>query len=168
MKRIKIRKGFHRPLSLIPACFRYMGDSKGSQKIAMTLVFTDSCRYYLNGGDQRDWNKLFGFGYGWKGIHQNSARFVWRYDPGTDKIEIATYYYINGQREYEIVRKVSLNKETHFEIERDRNRVWFYIDGEFMDYNDAFVIKKRCLMFGCYVYFGGNRKAPQDIVILKI
>lgn len=48
-----------------------------------------------------------------------------------------------------------------FEIERDGNHVSFYIDDEFMDYNDAFKTERCLLTFGCGLYFGGNRRASR-------
>ena len=36
-----------------------------------------------------------------------------------------------------------------------------------MDYNDAFKTERCLLTFGCGFYFGGNRRAPQDIIIYK-
>lgn len=167
MKKVTIHKGFHRPFTLIPACFRNVSRVRKNEKqiISKSIIFTDSCRYILDGSDQHDWNKLFGICFGWRGIHKNSARFVWRYNVATDRIDVATYYYIDGNREFEKVASLPLDTEAKFEIERDGNHVSFYIDDEFMDYNDAFKTERCMLTFGCGLYFGGNRRAPQDIII---
>ena len=167
MKKVTIYKGFHRPFTLIPACFRNISRIRSYKKqiIAKTITFTDSCRYYLTGNDQHDWNKLFGICFGWNGIHKNSARFVWRYNPGTDRIEITTYYYIDGQRVFENPFTLQINEPVKLVIEREDNKLWFYINDEFFDYIE---FETQCkFTFGCGLYFGGNRRAPQDIIIYK-
>lgn len=52
--------GFHRPIQLIPPCLKFISWKKEFM-ISKIVVFTDSCRYILDKGDQHDWNKLFGF-----------------------------------------------------------------------------------------------------------
>lgn len=167
MQKVTIHKGFHRPLTLIPAGLHYISRINRTKKqaIIVIVVFTDSCRYYLNNADQQDWNKLIGICFGIRGIDEDSARFAWRYNPGTDRIEIATYYYIKGQREWEKVATVQIGETVKFEIEREGNQVWFYMNDEFMDYNNSFDISKCRFTFGCGLYFGGNKKAPQNITL---
>lgn len=73
--------------------------------IEKKILFTDSCRYNV-GTEQKDWNKLFGMSFGFFPLvkqfqmHENSARFGWRYNPDTDRIEVAPYLYTDGKREY--------------------------------------------------------------------
>lgn len=76
--------------------------------IGAVVKFTDSCRYVTkNPKNQSAWNKLFGQSWGFFPLieqyrmHYNSSRFTWRYDIESDCIEVAAYYYVNGQRFYE-------------------------------------------------------------------
>ena len=92
---------------------------------------------------------------------------MWRYNVATDMIDIATYYYIGGDREFRKVISLRLNARTKFEIEREGNRVWFYINDEFMDYDDAFKTEGSLFTFRCGFYFGGNRTAPHNIMIYE-
>lgn len=165
MKKVTIHKGFHRPFTFIPACFKNISRVKDNQIITIKVIFTDSCRYTLDGEDQADWNKLDGICFGWRGIHMDSARLVWRYNSGTDVIEIATYCYVNGQREVEKIVTIHINEPVKLTIEREGNKIWFYANDEFMTYNDAFKVGNSLLTFGCGLYFGGNRRAPHDITI---
>jgi hypothetical protein len=76
--------------------------------IGAIVKFTDSCRYVTKDPqNQADWNKLFGQSWGFFPLikqyqmHYNSSRFAWRYNIENDCIEVAAYYYVNGQRFYE-------------------------------------------------------------------
>lgn len=153
--------GFHRPIQLIPPCLKFISWKKEFM-ISKIVVFTDSCRYILDKGDQHDWNKLFGFFYGIFGIHKNSVRFVWRYDPIMDKIEIAAYYYSDGQRIYTIVKIVDINTPVVLTISRIKESIMMSCDGII---KDGMKIQSNKLAFGCGLYFGGNRRAPQNITI---
>ena len=160
-----IRKGFHRPFQLIPPCLRFFSIRRDF-KISRTFVFTKSCRYMLDGGDQMDWNKLFGFCYGVNGIHANSVRFVWRYSPSRNMVEIATYCYKNRKRIYKIVDSVCIGKPIYLSISRrvdiEDDIIFFHCDLKVVD---RIIMESNKFVFGCGLYFGGNRTAPQDITI---
>ncbi|MBR6774572.1 MAG: hypothetical protein IKM23_02510 [Bacteroidales bacterium] len=165
MKKQTIRKGFHRPFQLIPPCLKFFSVRKDFY-IRRTFFFTKSCRYMLDGGDQMDWNKLFGFCYGVKGIHVNSVRFAWRYSASRDMIEIATYCYKNSKRIYKIVGTVCIGKPVTLSIRRCvdiEDDVIFFLCG--FNVVDRIIIESDKFVFGCGLYFGGNRRAPQDIII---
>ena len=167
MKKITIHKGFHRPFSFIPACFKGMTTEK-KFRIKKKIKFTESCKYNLRNNDQYDWNKLFGVCFGIFGIHKNSARFVWRYVPYfKEVIEIGVYYYKNGKRSAQRVFFAQVGEEREYEIEvftdTDGTYITFYIDETHLDIEKFEVNSK--VTFGCGLYFGGNRRAPQDISI---
>lgn len=166
MKKFIIKEGRHRPFSLIPACIKGMciGDSIIKKKV----MFTQSCRYYLNNGDQQDWNKLFGVCFGLFGIHKDSARLVWRYNPQYDVIEIAVYYYKDGTRTFQKVFDVAIGEERTFEMELYHSEGFTYV-ATFVDEctqldNERFD-KDNYIALGCGLYFGGNQTAPHDIEI---
>lgn len=160
MKKQIIPKGFHRPLQLIPACFKNM---KSGLKFSLTkeIEFTDSCRYKLYSDDQYDWNKLFGVCAGIFGVHTNSGRFAWRYSNGM--IEIAIYTYINGERDASPVKTVPINKRIKFDIRRNFNYLSYYINDRFV--GESWIGTDNNMLWGCGLYFGGNRRAPQTIIV---
>lgn len=172
MKTNLIKKGFHRPLTLLPAFIRSMGWKEFYMD--RTFMFTENSKYNLNDSDQLDWNKLIGVCYGVFGIHKNSDRIVWRYDAERDVFELAAYWYNNGERGYKILSTVEVGEEF-----RVRMRV-IYREGRYRTEYKLYKVEKtftydnyhediskynkfRC---SCWIYFGGNRKAPKDIVVL--
>lgn len=160
MKKQIILRGFHRPLQLIPACFKNM---KSGLIFSLTkeIEFTDSCRYNLHSDDQHDWNKLFGVCAGIFGIHTNSGRFAWRYSNGM--IEIAIYTYINGERDASPVKTIPINKRFKFDIRRHFNYLSYYINDKLV--GESWIGAGNNTLWGCGLYFGGNRRAPQTIIV---
>lgn len=76
-------------------------------RYTIKVVFNETAKYISDNHDnQKDWNKLAGVSWGFKPLakqfqmHENSSRWGWRYNPETDCVEIAPYYYNNGQRHY--------------------------------------------------------------------
>lgn len=181
-----------------------------SNIIEKKVKFTESSKYILYDGniisvDQEDLNKLFGFTSGifgrigeklentpkqdlpyyYTSAHWNSARFVWRYNPSTDKMEITWYIYDNGIRMYntsdivsidfdkEYVMSITKNKKTYtFKIYEllapktaikkvlllnDYKLIW---NKEIMVSNVISNIGKKLVLF-----FGGNKVAPNNIKI---
>lgn len=159
MKKQIILKGFHRPLQLIPACFKNMRRGEVFS-LSKTIMFTDSCRYRLPYGDQMDWNKLFGL---CRRIHKDSGRFAWRYNVRTGMIEIAMYSYICGERNIDMLKSVPVNKPIKFSILRKYDYLCYYINDYLV--GETWIGKKYNLLWGCGLYFGGNRRAPQTIIV---
>lgn len=176
MKKYIIPKGFHRPLRLLPAFLRCRPTiCDAIKKYAIyesrkRIIFTESCRYSLDNGDQSDWNKLFGFCFGVLGIHRNSLRAVWRYNPETDLIDVAMYYYIDGERNYNICTSVPVNTICNVTLiyEKYDEKAYLSVSGVYSGSvmkNASFPVGKP--VFGCGLYFGGNRRAPQKITIYE-
>ncbi len=169
MEKLTIRKGRHRPFKIIPACFREMSFNIHSIPQVRYVRFTDSCRYDLGDGDQKDWNKLYGYCRGILGIHEDSVRVVWRYNKDTGMIELGLYRYMNGKRIFpEHIFSVRIDEDITVKLEfrsddiylniiTESRSEWEFVKSPF-DY-------KKSLLFGCGLYFGGNRTAPQDITI---
>jgi len=173
----KILKGFH----LAKNDFTYPMVHSGLMNKKVT--FTDSCRYILDNEDQKDWNKLFGFSFGFFPLfkqymqHQNSFRIGWRYNPESDKIEITPYYYIDGKRHFNTDPKdiISLNLNECYIITicvdvaggyikaRHSNKT-FITDVFFVPFYNTNVYKP--YGFKAPLYFGGTDKTPQDIEII--
>lgn len=160
MKRQIILRGFHRPLQLIPACFRNMKIGE-TFKFSKTVVFTDSCKYDLKSLDQYDWNKLFGIST--ERIHKDSWRFAWR-NLNNNSVEVCTYCYDNGKRWTSSIATLSLGMPHTFTIERDKDGyMLFKVNNKYLaEVHDE---KKRKFFWGCGLYFGGNKRAPHNIVV---
>lgn len=161
MKKQIILKGFHRPLQLIPACFKNMKKRTYYFSLTKEIKFTDSCRYNLHSNDQHDWNKLFGVCAGIFGIHTNSGRFAWRYSNGM--IEIAIYTYINGERDASLVKTIPINRRFKFDIRRQFNYLRYFINDQLV--GESWIGADNSTLWGCGLYFGGNRRAPQTIIV---
>lgn len=168
-----IFKGFRRPWP-----FRIIGlQSQEDYMMRKSFTFTESCRYDLNSDDQYDWNKLYGASFGLFGIHKNSVRFVWRYNKTTDKIDIAAYWYLNGERCWYELCSVEIGKRFNFKITFLKNSTVFSPDVVFTVLDDYVPIAKYYLSidektfekdrYCCGIYFGGNRRAPQRIEIIE-
>ena len=168
MKTLNILKGFHRPFSLLPACFSNIKLNRRINHIwSREYIFDESCEYLLDNGDQYDWNKLYGWTFGALGIHNDSIRIVWRYNPITKLIELASYYYIDGKRLYFQLAtcKIGEKIKTSIEVLDNKTRITITTDKTYiklMDFNESV---KRKPLFGCGLYFGGNRTAPHNITV---
>ena len=141
--------------------------------IERKVTFTDSCRYNV-GTEQQDWNKLFGMSFGFFPLfkqfqmHENSARFGWRYNPSTDKIEVAPYLYTNGKREYAEtlgieVFSCEIGKEYTMSITPFASFVLYSINSTKWALNQNIPSQKG---FTAPLYFGGTCPAPHIIEVL--
>ena len=137
------------------------------------VVFTDSCRYYI-GEDQKDWNKLTGVSFGFTPLikqfqmHENSARFGWRYDVQSDMIEVAPYLYTNGKREYAETLGLEtffceIGKEYDLSITAYATYVMYNIGAKHWAIEQNIPAHRG---FTAPIYFGGNKRAPHTIEVL--
>jgi len=133
--------------------------------------FDSSAIYKFNDEDQYDINKLFGFSIGLH--HHNSFRFGWRPNKNLDKIEILGYEYLNKKRlpEYKVC-DVNLNEWYNYQLKYDhlKNEISYTITKDNLVYNISHLVQiKRKLNIGyrLNLYFGGNKKAPHNIIIYK-
>ena len=167
MRKQTIFNGFHRPLSIIPACFKQMKLDRSKPHVwTKDVLFDESCEYLLDNGDQWDWNKLYGWCFGVFGIHENSVRVAWRYNPMIKKIELALYYYKNGKMIVRPMTDVKIGEvvRTSINVYTDKVRVCIesgkcYV--QTIDFEDTLLYN--IPLFGCGLYFGGNRTAPHRI-----
>jgi hypothetical protein len=146
-----------------------------SKNLKYRITFTESCRYDIGSEDQGDINKLFGFGHINLNViykkdgklkfrpmhHYSSVRFGWRYNLQTDKIEILSYYYDRGIRNYSLICDVEINESFIYEIKELSESSYV------LNINDNFStivnIPTKSLKYILGLYFGGNKKAPHDI-----
>lgn len=165
MKKHVIFKWFRRPFP-----FRIVGLNEIDDHIyKKSFKFTNSCKYNLKTKDQMDWNKLYGVSFGIFGIHKNSARFTWRYNLTTEKIEIGAYWYSHGYRNHYKICDIEINDIVNFKLTFLHDSITFTVlddlvpIGKYVLYFDENILKKQ--KYECGIYFGGNRRAPQTITI---
>lgn len=143
-----------------------------SFSIIKHFKFSNSCIYHFDDDDQYDVNKLFGFSIGFH--HNNSCRFGWRPNKDLTKIEIVGYEYHNKVRIPTIpICEVELNKWYEYKIiYLSGFKTVHYIVGDAVNnfvggYNTIELKNKFSLGYTLRLYFGGNKKAPHNIVIYK-
>ena len=165
-----IREGMHRPLGIIPAFLRNMRICRSKGRIiGYDFFINDTYEYLIGGGDQMDWNKMYGWSFGIN-HHQNSIRIVWRYNAKDDAVEFAPYAYIGGKRilpsDKQIVRGfIGGAISTSIEVLDDTAKVTI-CNGDVKN-TTQFVFSgcEKKPLLGLWIYFGGNRTAPHDIKI---
>ena len=167
MIKIRIKKGRHYPY-LIPIMFPFCVKKNRTNFRSAMFKFTDSCMFNLYDEDQWDVNKLFGFSIG---HHHNrsSFRFGWRPILSENKIEIVAYEYHDGFRMKTMpICRIELNEWHRFSLSynNETNKSYYFVNDECFT-NKVKLEKKSGLGYTLGVYFGGNEKAPQDIIIYK-
>ena len=166
--KIRIRKNKHFPFPYFYIGFpKWVGRTTVMKRLFM---FDESCLYDLHNDDQLDINKLFGFTIGYH--HYTSFRFGWRPNLITKKIEIFSYEYYDGVRQKPIhICDVSLNRWVTFQLtySSDGSTTYDVFDKKgYLQINNVVIKKKTGLGYTLGLYFGGNQKAPQNIIIDKI
>jgi len=142
-----------------------------SKTIVRYFKFTDSTMYWFDDEDQHDVNKLFGFSIGLH--HQNSFRFGWRPNEDLNKMEIVGYEYLNKLRIPTIpICDVELNRWYRYEMKYIAETKYFQYtvtDGN-ETFSTAHPVKlkhKINIGYRLFLYFGGNKKAPHDMIIYR-
>lgn len=139
-------------------------------KVEFKASFTDSCLYHFGDADDYDINKLFGIS---TTIfhHIQSARIGWRCVDG-ETIEIFSYSYNDGVRkneEHDILGIVNPNQEFECSIEDKETEYEFKFrligDKEWSFATDKKQPDKLKFHYYLWPYFGGNKVAPQDMII---
>jgi hypothetical protein len=155
----RIKKGRHRAWPFVLGLFF------NRQTVRRTVTFGEGCRYWIEGPDMLDTNKLFGLGYFWS-HHTDSARFGWRYD-NAQSIVLVAYCYVNGERIIKDLAKVPLftaitcalyvQKEFYvFDVLINGTPIWNEVVKKYH-------LKKWSFPLG--LYFGGNKPAPQTMQV---
>lgn len=133
------------------------------------VQFTESCRYDLLSDDQQDANKLCGIGYARGFHHVDSARFGWRYNKDTGIIETIAYCYSNKERIIKPLANCEIGKDYELRLYTGDGiyslGVWDPATTRYIGYVTVPYSHKKRLQYLLLPYFGGNRQAPQDIII---
>lgn len=177
-----IKKNTHAPL-------RFPRFYTEHQPIRYEIEFTESCKYRFGTDDDNDINKLFGVAFiTWGSVwfviknlfkgkfkalhHYNSIRYGWRYDALSNRFGVWQYYYTNGNRVFNYVDGLNVGESLRLyilPINEIANKVEYSLSviyyGEFKIFNQSIKFPSNCLMYQLHPYFGGNRKATQDMEI---
>jgi hypothetical protein len=156
-----IKKGRHHSGNFIYKFFNFFNFTSS---IFYRVTFNQSCKYEIEGEDMYDINKLVGFSRGLH--HKDSARFGWRYSSKGDCIELFAYCYVSGNRTYKKMCDIELNREAVLEISKVKNYYIFRVFHGISTY--VFTVDTKCkfpIGYSLWPYFGGNLKAPHDMVI---
>jgi hypothetical protein len=125
-------------------------------------VFNESARYYIGGDyEQSNINKLLGFTDCGPGVHDNSARFGWRWF--NDRLEILAYCYIEGVRHEEFLTTVEFNEENNYKLYIQDDKYVFQVNGHVASIQRSCTGSRK--KYYLYPYFGGQKPAPHDIEI---
>lgn len=146
------------------------GDFLNNDILQFDVKFDNTVIYSLSDtNDQKDFNKLYGFCDCNSLVHENSARFGWRwYD---NQIEIFAYYYVNGKPNIDkmssmedYMGSVKPNEVNHYSIRISGNHYIFQLNNKILETPRH----QKCKAGGyykLYPYFGGTSIAPHDINI---
>jgi len=159
LAKYKIEKGKH-------YCSRRLPGLHFRSSMSRRVTLNPSMLYEHLNKDSYDWNKLFGFSFGFR-HHNNSVRFVWRPAfnyPGM--IEIGAYQYNKGVRSMEVICRLNAKQQIayDFEISIYEGKARYYVND---DYHAQMAFKKPFSLFGfkLFPYFGGQNTAPKEIGI---
>jgi len=167
-------KGWHYPIPLTEIAFpQVFSLTHDSLRLDGEVLFHDNAAYIINDEDQWDWNKLCGISLGFNGIHKNSFRFGWRYNPQSEKIELSSYLYTNSNRQFKKVDEIMLNELARLSVIISSNNnditINMFINDSLCD-NQVYKItsandRDYIMAYQSGLYFGGNKPAPQIIDI---
>lgn len=165
--KIVIHKNTHYPY-LIPLALPIWVSKKYDTEQEFQFMFTDSCMFDLHDEDQWDVNKLFGFSIGHH-HNRNSFRFGWRPILKNNTIEIVGYEYHEGWRVSTIrICEIELNRWYNFKLTYSPSfKYTQYQVNNILYTNSVDLIHTGGLGYTLGVYFGGNEKALQKIVIYR-
>lgn len=145
--------------------------------------FTDSCRYDLGDIDQYDINKLFGIGAinsglfsktatkKWWEFHKDySVRLGWRYSLEHKNIELFAYMYVHGMRKHVHLCSVAIGEIFSAKVSMGKDYLLVSVadeSGLVIGRHKEKVLnpKTTWLMVTKGAYFGGNKVAPNNMII---
>jgi len=121
--------------------------------------FNLSC-VYNTGND--DINKLCGFGYLWN-MHEESARFGWRWNTTKGCIELFSYCYIRGMRVSHFMADLEINNLYEISLTKLENSYRFIALG--VTYFEQGVNHKKKWKYPANFFFGGDSPAPHLVKV---
>lgn len=148
----------------------------GQTSIERVVEFLLSCRYELPEYHREDVNKLFGLSFGFFALHQNSARFGWRWSRSEECFELLAYCYVDGERNWDeqlrfpVVAKVKPHQPVRCTIYAYKNCYCFTVVDVATGTSLGCVTVPRITAptYGLIhsLYFGGKLPAPHTMKLV--
>lgn len=132
--------------------------------IRFVVKFDSSAVYETSdSANQCDINKLYGFTDCCSSIHENSARFGWRWY--NNHLELHAYCYNNGSVSKHFLNNANIGEEISCLLKISGDKYIFQVNNL-----KTVVVPRGCscdsiTKFKCFPYFGGTETAPHDITI---
>lgn len=165
MMKIQIKKNRHYPFPPKPTILPVFVKRFDDTIMKHSFLFTKTCLFDLIDNDQHDVNKLFGFSIGLH--HTTSFRFGWRPILKNNTIQIvACEYHEKIRQKTIIITELDIDKWYDFELRYSPvlGITTYYCDNHTV--TNEFNLKKDFGWgYSLCTYFGGNEKAPQNIII---
>jgi hypothetical protein len=127
------------------------------------VMFDESAIFNSLQDDNRDWNKLCGI-YNFYDFKMNKNSFILAWRPSGKQIELCLYENINNEiYQHNLIYKAEINKNIYYKF--------LFFDGKYSLSVDSTLmgVQKNPITYknieNIFTWFGGNRKAPQDICI---
>jgi hypothetical protein len=170
-----IKKGHHQDTRPFSSWLHF-----GRKSMAYYVTFGENCAYQLPDYNSLDVNKLFGLSFGLFAVHENSARFGWRWNEKEQCIDLLAYCYVDGklnwdaQMNFPVVGQARLGEKVecslsasehqgdasyHFEVRRIH--IWYGMPSTLVRGPES--IPSYGLTHS--LYFGGRFAAPHDMHI---
>lgn len=138
--------------------------------LRFSAIFADGCDYddnKLGARDREDINKLYGVSYGFD-THYRSVRIGWRYNTNLKVIELFIYSYVKGRRFIKKILNCRLYDQIDFIIfkQEDSNVAVVKIKANGTEVEElVHGIDTDWIRFKEFPFFGGDKKAPNDMKI---
>ncbi|MEQ8546819.1 MAG: hypothetical protein RIC03_02860 [Cyclobacteriaceae bacterium] len=142
----------------------YKVEALQQNELSFMAIF-DSTTMYTSSDpiNQHDINKLYGFSDCNDQHHENSARFGWRWLNET--MEIHAYFYQNSIRSSILLGSVALNEPHFYSIQLLPDAYSFQLDSNAPVMVERMNTCDKGFYYKLFPYFGGDERAPHDIVI---
>jgi hypothetical protein len=154
----EIEKNKHYANHIIPKC-RFV---KKNHTITKTFTLTRSCLYHFADNDNSV-NKLWGLTFGIN-PRKNSIRFGWNCQEGNGKISIFSFRHYNGEMLHEFLTEVDVDSPIEYTITINDNVCSMFVDNV---YCGKWLLKTRRFVVLNKPYFGGNKTAPRDMILIQ-
>jgi len=146
-------KNWHWFLPIIPKIYFY------KKKWEWNVIFYN--KYFIEDNDKYDYNKLCGISNAFN-VRKNSLRIGWRYNQENNTIDLCSFKEIN--------KKFQIKKITEVNLETKTNIIFNKISDEKVEIiinkiSTIIEFKLNKINFNCFLYFGGQKTAPNKIII---
>lgn len=180
MKHYTVKKGQHH--SKPKTWHRVRIKPRGVEFKAMFLEESKYILPNLDGSegfspDQWDWNKLCGLFFHPFNTRYNTLMIGWRYNPLLDLFELNFYTHVQGKTLYTDTVATAKPEDTlMIDMDMDYNKhratIWLSVIPKKLSAHTVRMHDVQFEKLGWYCneishYFGGNRPAPTDVVLMK-